>query len=73
MIVRGMIRIRTGVLFQERVMVMTLTQATKSHETTYTINDAMDVLLAKLDEAIDDIENGRVQTIEEAWEEIDAI
>ncbi|WP_333676100.1 hypothetical protein [Muricomes intestini] len=52
---------------------MTLTQATKSHETTYTINDAMDVLLAKLDEAIDDIENGRVQTIEEAWEEIDAI
>ena len=73
MIVRGMIRIRTGVLFQERVMVMTLTQATKSHEITYTINDAMDVLLAKLDEAIDDIENGRVQTIEEAWEEIDAI
>ena len=52
---------------------MTLTQATKSHEITYTINDAMDVLLAKLDEAIDDIENGRVQTIEEAWEEIDAI
>ena len=33
----------------------------------------MDVLFGKLDEAIDDMENGRVQTIEEAWEEIDSI
>ena len=40
---------------------MALAQATKSRETTYTINDAMDVLLSKLDEAIDDMENGRVQ------------
>ena len=39
---------------------MALAQATKSRETTYTINDAMDVLLSKLDEAIDDMENGRV-------------
>ncbi|MCM1038348.1 MAG: hypothetical protein NC434_03425 [Ruminococcus sp.] len=38
-----------------------------------TINDAMDVLFNKLDEAIDDMENGRVQTIEEAWEEIDSM
>ena len=54
----------------ERVMVMALAQATKSQAA----NDhAMDVLLAKLDEAIDDMENGRVQTIEEAWEEIDAV
>ncbi len=30
-------------------------------------------LLSKLDEAIDDLENGRVQTIEEAWEDIDTI
>ena len=42
---------------------MALAQATKSRETTYTINDAMDVLLSKLDEAIDDMENGRVQTV----------
>ena len=35
--------------------------------------DAMDVLLSKLDEAIDDMENGRVQTVEEAWAEIDAV
>ena len=71
--VRGMIKIETKVLFQERVMVMALAQETKSRETTYTINDAMDVLLSKLDEAIDDMENGRVQTVEEAWAEIDAV
>lgn len=52
---------------------MALAQATKSRETTYTLDDAMDVLLSKLDDAIDDMENGRVQTIEEAWEEIDAL
>ena len=52
---------------------MALAQATKSRETTYTINDAMDVLLSKLDEAIDDMENGRVQTVEEEWAEIDAV
>ena len=52
---------------------MALAQATKSREITYTINDAMGVLLSKLDEAIDDMENGRVQTVEEAWAEIDAV
>ena len=52
---------------------MTLAQAVKSHETTYTLDDAMDVLLSKLDDAIDDMENGRTQTLEEAWKEIDAI
>lgn len=68
-----MIKAEARVLFQESVMVMALAQATKSRETTYTINDAMDVLLSKLDEAIDDVENGRVQTVEEAWAEIDAV
>lgn len=52
---------------------MALAEATKTREATYTINDAMDTLLAKLDEAIDDMENGRVQTIDEAWKEIDAL
>lgn len=42
-------------------------------EVTYTTDNAMDILLGKLDEAIDDMEQGRVQTIDEAWEEIDAI
>lgn len=57
----------------ERMIFMALAEATKTTEHTYTINDAMDVLLGKLDEAIDDMENGRVQTIEEAWEEIDRV
>ena len=52
---------------------MALAQATKSHVPTYTINDAMDVLLSRLDEAIDDMESDRVQIVEEAWAEIDAI
>lgn len=50
--------------------------ATKKIETateSYSINDAMNVLLSKLDEAIDDLENGRVLTEEELWEEIDSI
>ena len=34
---------------------------------------SIDILLQKLDEAIDDLEQGRVQTLEEAWLEIDAI
>ena len=55
-----MVKTETRVLFQARVMGMALAQATKSCETTYTINDAMDVLLSKLDEAIDDMENGDV-------------
>ena len=50
---------------------MALAQAAKSHETTYTLDDAMDILLTKLDDAIHDMEAGRVQTIEEAWKEID--
>jgi len=36
-------------------------------------NELMAVLFSKLDEAIDDMEQGRVQTIDEAWEEIDVI
>ena len=52
---------------------MALAQVTKTHETSYTLNDAMDVLLTKLDAAIDDMEQGRVQSIEDAWKEIDQI
>ena len=52
---------------------MALEEATKTVNPNYTINDAMNVLLGKLDEAIDDMENGRVQTLDEAWEEIDRI
>lgn len=33
----------------------------------------INTLFSKLDEAIDDIENGRVLTAEEVWKEIDEI
>ena len=36
-------------------------------------NYEMNILLSKLDEAIDDMEEGRVQTIDEAWKESDII
>ena len=52
---------------------MSLIEVTKTMEPAYTIHDAMDVLLGKLDEAIDDMEHGRVQTIDDAWEEIDKV
>ena len=42
-------------------------------ENTYTIDDAMQVLFSKLDEALDDFENGRVISEEEMWAELDAI
>lgn len=46
---------------------MELAESTKTTEPAYTINDAVDVLIGNLDEAIDDMKNGRVRTIEEAW------
>ena len=42
-------------------------QATKKSVESYSLDDAMDVLFSKLDEAIDDMENGRVLTEEELW------
>ncbi len=56
-----------------RRLYMKSAQAVKAHEETYTIEDSMDTLLLKLDEAIEDVENGNVVSIEEAWKEIDAI
>ena len=47
---------------------MEATQVTKN---AYTINDAMDVLFSKLDEAIDDMENGRVISAEDMWKELE--
>lgn len=48
-------------------------EAKKTRESTYSVNDAIDILLEKLDEGIDDLENGRIQSVEEAWEDIDQI
>lgn len=40
---------------------------------TNTLDDAMQVLFSKLDDAIDDVKNGRVISEEELWKELDAI
>ena len=47
--------------------------ATRTVENNTSIDDAMEVLSGKLDEAIEDMEDGRVQYIEEVWKEIDSI
>lgn len=39
----------------------------------YTLDDAVNVLLTKLDNAIDDLEKGRVISEEEMWVELDMI
>lgn len=48
---------------------MVLAQATETYKRTHMLDDA--ILRTKLDEAIEDMESGRIQTIDEAWEEID--
>lgn len=42
-------------------------------EMLHTKDKAKAFLLRELDKAIDDMENGRVQEIEDAWKEIDAV
>ena len=58
----------------ERVVIMAArAQIVVDKTLSYQMEDVMKVLFQKLDEAIDDMEQGRVQTIDKAWEEIDAI
>lgn len=51
----------------------TIPMQTKPNNNSYTIDDAVKVIFSKLDEAIDDLENGRVLSEEEVWKELDAI
>lgn len=50
----------------------TLSVQTKPKSNSYMIDDAVKVIFSKLDEAIDDLENGSVLS-EEVWKEIDSI
>lgn len=52
---------------------MALAEAIKTSENSYTVENAMDALLSKLDEALDDVEHGRVLDEDDLWAEIDAI
>ncbi|MCC8045257.1 MAG: hypothetical protein LIP12_07155 [Clostridiales bacterium] len=52
---------------------MEVSQTARFHKTMVPAEEAINALQRKLDDAIDDMEQGRVQTIEDAWEEIDSI
>ncbi len=52
---------------------MVLAEAVKTSEDSYTVENAMNALLSKLDEALDDVEHGRVLDEAELWAEIDAV
>lgn len=57
-------------------MIMALVESTtieNNSKISYDVKNAMNVLFDKLDEAIDDIENGRTLSSEEMWKEIDEI
>lgn len=57
----------------EEEELMVLAEAVKTREDTYTVENAMNALLSKLDEALDDVEQGRVLDESELWAEIDTI
>jgi len=48
-------------------------EAVKIANNNSSLDEAMNILFSKLDEAIDDVENGRVLSEEKTWEEIDEI
>jgi hypothetical protein len=49
---------------------MITTQSEIEENDNHAINDAIDILMDKLNKAIDDIEEGRVISEEEMWEEL---
>lgn len=61
--------------FFERMMSMApvATTVDQNNTASYDVKDAMNILFNKLDEAIDDMENGRTLSSEEMWKEIDEI
>lgn len=54
-------------------MATVATMIDNNSRTSYDVKDAMNILFNKLNEAIDDIENGRTLSSEEMWKEIDEI
>lgn len=52
---------------------MALAEAVKTMDSPCEIVNAMDLLLLKLDEALNDVEHGRVLDEADLWAEIDAV
>lgn len=51
----------------------TIPMQAKPKSNLYTLDEAVNAIFSKLDEAIDDLETGRVLSENEVWKEIDAI
>ena len=51
----------------------TVTAQKNVKNSSYTIDDAVNKIFTKLDEAIEDYENGRVLSEEEVWKQMDSI
>lgn len=50
---------------------METAKTVRQQDDTYSMDNVINILYSKLDEAIDDIENGRVISEEEMWTELD--
>lgn len=50
---------------------METAKVVRQQDDTYSMDNVINILYSKLDEAIDDIENGRVISEEEMWTELD--
>ena len=49
---------------------METTYVAEKQEQAYTLEKAAEVILSKLDDAIEDVRNGRVISSDELWEEL---
>ena len=49
---------------------MEAVQTVRKSDERYTLDDAVNVLISKLDVAINDMENGRVISAEDMWKEL---
>ena len=52
---------------------MKVVRSISNHGAANTLDNVLQILFSKLDEAIEDIEIGRVVSEEELWEELDSI
>ena len=52
---------------------MKTSKTVRKQDDAYSIDNTMNILYTKLDEAINDLENGRVITEDEMWEELDEV
>ena len=52
---------------------MKVVRGISNHGADNTLDNVLQVFFSKLDEAIEDMENGRIVSAEDLWEELDSI